>query len=84
MFSKIVRWAQGRHTLFAIYFALTGTVLQVFHLLDGNFIALITAVQGFVFAHSYAENKFNITNGGEKVNTEGDKNAASNITPDPK
>lgn len=82
MFNRIVRWAQGRHTLFAIYFALTGTVLQVFHRLDGNFIALITAVQGFVFAHSYAENKFGITNGGD---TEGDKNAASNsATPDTK
>jgi hypothetical protein len=74
MFSKVVRWAQGRHTLFAIYFTLAGTVLQCFHRLDGNFIALITAVQGFVFFHSMQENKFKISNGGD---TEGDKNVAS-------
>lgn len=81
MFSKMVRWAQGRHTLFALYFTLAGTVLQVFHRLDGNFIALITAVQGFVFAHSYAESKFNISNGGD---TKGDKDVASTSTPDVK
>lgn len=58
MFSRIVLWAKGRHTLFALYFTLAGTVLQVFHRLDGNFIALIAAVQTFVFAHSVQENHF--------------------------
>jgi hypothetical protein len=62
MLQKVFQWAQGRHTTFAVYFALAGTVLQVFHKLDGNFIALITAVQGFVFAHSYQENKFAVQN----------------------
>ena len=58
MFKKLAIWAQGRHTLFAAYFALSGTVLQICHRLDGNFIALIAAVQGFVFAHALQENHF--------------------------
>lgn len=32
--------------------------MQWFHRLDGNYIALITAVQGFVFAHAAQENYF--------------------------
>jgi hypothetical protein len=68
MFSKIVAWAQGRHTLFAIYFALAGTGLQLAHRLDGNFIALIAAVQAFVFAHSAQENYFK-KDGGDKGDT---------------
>lgn len=67
MFKKIVAWAQGRHTLFALYFALSGTTLQVFHRLDGNFIALIAAVQAFVFAHSTQENYFDNKTGGDKT-----------------
>ena len=59
MFKRLMVWANGRHTLFAIYFTITGTMLQCFHRLDGNFIALITAVQAFVFAHSAQENYFN-------------------------
>jgi hypothetical protein len=58
MFKKVILWAQGRHTLFAIYFAIFGSVLQCFHKLDGNYIALIAAVQGFVFAHSAKEDYF--------------------------
>lgn len=58
MFKKLVTWSQGRHTLFALYFALSGTVLQLCHRLDGNFIALIAAVQAFVFAHALQENHF--------------------------
>jgi hypothetical protein len=82
MFSRIVRWAQGRHTLFAIYFTLAGTVLQCFHRLDGNFIALITAVQGFVFFHSMQENKFKIQNGGDTK--DGGSDVSDSSTPDPK
>jgi hypothetical protein len=58
MLKKLVAWANGRHTMFAGYFALTGTALQLVHKLDGNFIALIAAVQAFVFAHSAQENYF--------------------------
>lgn len=65
-FKTAVTWAQGRHTLFAIYFAGAGTILQCFHKLDGNFIALITAVQGFVFAHSWKEDHFDSKQGESK------------------
>lgn len=58
MFQKVVRYVLGRHTLFALFFAIFGSVLQWYHRLDGNFIALITAVQGFVFAHSAKEDYF--------------------------
>ena len=65
MFKKMIGWCQGRHTLFALYFTLAGTALQIFHKLDGNFIALIAAVQAFVFAHSAQENYFEKKNGGD-------------------
>lgn len=71
MFSKLVKWAQGRHTLFALYFALTGTVLQCFHKLDGNFIALIAAVQAFVFAHAVQENYYDKDGGDKKGDSDG-------------
>lgn len=58
MFKKLIQWAQGRHTLFAVFFALFGSVLQWFHRLDMNYIALIGAVQAFVFAHSCKEDYF--------------------------
>ena len=58
MFQKIANWCQGRHTLFALFFTISGTILEYFHKLDMNYVALIGAVQGFVFAHSYKEDYF--------------------------
>jgi len=58
MFKKMLMWCQGRHTLFAVFFAASGTVLEWFHRLDLNYVALIGAVQGFVFAHSFKEDYF--------------------------
>jgi hypothetical protein len=55
MWQKLMAWFQGRHTVFAIYFACVGTALQVFHKLDVNFIMLIGAVQGLVLGHSVKE-----------------------------
>lgn len=49
---------QGRHTAFAVSFAVMGTVMAWFHRLDMSYIALIGVIQGWVFAHSYQENKF--------------------------
>jgi hypothetical protein len=60
MFQKVIKWCQGRHTMFAIYFAVMGTVLAWCHRLDMNFIALIGAVQGFVFLHSGKEDWFSL------------------------
>lgn len=58
MFNKVARWMSGRHTLFAAFFAVAGTVLEVFHRLDMNYVALIGAVQGFVLMHSAKEDYF--------------------------
>jgi len=58
MFQKLSQWCQGRHTLFALFFTISGTVLAWFHRLDPNYVALIGAIQGFVFMHSYKEDKF--------------------------
>jgi uncharacterized membrane protein YagU involved in acid resistance len=52
MLQKIFTWLQGRHTGFAVYFAVVGTVLQCYHKLDMNYIALIGAIQAFVLGHS--------------------------------
>jgi hypothetical protein len=62
MFSKLIKWATGRHTLFAIYFTISGTVLQIYHKLDGNFIALIAAIQAFILGHSVKEDYFSSKN----------------------
>lgn len=58
MLQKYFKWAQGRHTGFALFFTLVGSVLQWFHRLDGNYISLIGAIQAFVCAHSIQENYF--------------------------
>lgn len=63
MLKRFFGWCAGRHTGFAVFFALMGTLLQWFHRLDGQYIALITVLQGWVFAHSYQENKFAAQNG---------------------
>lgn len=57
-FSKLVTWCQGRHTLFAIFFTVMGTLMAWFHRLDPSYVALIGAIQAFVFAHSYKEDHF--------------------------
>lgn len=44
--------------MFAIYFALVGTLLAWYHRLDINFIMLIGAVQSFVLGHSIKEDWF--------------------------
>lgn len=58
-FKSVMNWCQGRHTAFALYFAICGTVLEAFHRLDPSYVALVTAIQGLILAHSYKEDKFN-------------------------
>lgn len=58
IFEKLTNYFQGRHTTFAIFFALVGSAMQWFHRLDGNYIALITAIQGFVTVHSAIETHY--------------------------
>lgn len=59
MFKSLMNKLQGRHTAFALFFTLSGTLMAWFHRLDPNYVALITVIQGWVFAHSYKEDKFN-------------------------
>ena len=62
MFKKLVEYMQGRHTLFAAFFAIAGVVLQWFHHLDATFVAYMTSLMGMVLGHSIQENHFNVTN----------------------
>jgi hypothetical protein len=59
---KLFAFGCGRHTTFAIFFALAGTVLAFMGKLTGEYVALIGAIQTLVAAHSlkethYGENK---------------------------
>jgi hypothetical protein len=53
--STLFNFFCGRATTFAIAFAIAGTVLAFTGHLDTNYVALITAIQGLVFAHSWKE-----------------------------
>jgi hypothetical protein len=55
-----MKWFQGRHTMFALYFTVMGTILAWCRRLDPNFIALIGAIQGLIFIHSAKEDYFNM------------------------
>lgn len=46
---------QGRATAFAIVFTAAGIILAFKGKLTGDFVALVTAIQGLVFAHSIKE-----------------------------
>ena len=54
----LFRYFNGRHTLFAAFFTVMGTALAWFHRLDPSYVMLVTAIQGWVFAHSLKEDKF--------------------------
>ena len=58
MFKNLVNYMQGRHTLFAAFFAVAGVALQWFHRLDSTFVAYMTALMGMVLGHSIQENHF--------------------------
>ncbi len=74
MLKKFFTWASGRHTGFAIFFTVSGTILQVFQKLDLNYIALIGAIHTFVFAHSAKEDYFSKKdNSNVAGDTNGDK-----------
>lgn len=55
---KIFQYLSGRHTSFAVFFTLMGTLLAWFHRLDPSYVMLVTAIQGWVFAHSAKEDYF--------------------------
>jgi len=58
MFQSLIKWSAGRHTLAAVWFSLTGLGLACFHRLDGNYVALIGALQGYICLHSIKEDYF--------------------------
>lgn len=53
---KLVQAVRGRHTLFALFFALSGTAMAWFNHLSPEYVALVTAIQGWVFAHHCTDN----------------------------
>lgn len=58
MFNKLFKWCNGRHTSFAVFFTIMGTLLAWFHRLDPSYVALVGAIQALVCAHSVQENYF--------------------------
>jgi hypothetical protein len=55
MFQKLTGFFQGRHTLYIICAFVTGTGMCWFHRLDGNLVALLLGLGGFVLGHSIKE-----------------------------
>lgn len=54
----LFRYFNGRHTFFALFFTIMGTTMAWFHRLDPSYVALIGAIQSFVFAHSWKDDHF--------------------------
>jgi hypothetical protein len=54
---KIFTFAKGRHTFFALFFAIAGTTLAAFGKLTDSYALMITAIQALVAFHSYKEDK---------------------------
>jgi hypothetical protein len=58
MIKKILTWTQGRSTAFAIFFTGFGSLLAWYNKLTPTYVALITAIQGYVVLHSFKEDHF--------------------------
>jgi hypothetical protein len=54
-FTSWMNWLGGRHTMFAGFFAVYGSLLQWTHKLDATYIAFIGTIMGFVISHSIKE-----------------------------
>lgn len=54
---KFFAFFQGRHTAFACFFAVAGTILAFKGMLTGQYVALIGALQGWVAFHSWKEDQ---------------------------
>lgn len=57
--TPIYNFVGGRHTMFAIFFAVTAFVLALKGKLTADYVGIITALQAFVLAHSAKEDYFN-------------------------
>ena len=58
MIRKLFNFFTGRHTFFALFFTVSGTALAWCGRLSMPYVALIGAVQSYVFAHSLKESHF--------------------------
>ena len=53
--APVFNWCCGRATFFALLFTVTGIVATFTGHLTTEFVALIAAIQGLVFAHSWKQ-----------------------------
>jgi hypothetical protein len=58
VFQKLTGYLQGRHTTFAVFFAITAALLAAFGKLTDSYALTITAIQGFVTVHSAIETHY--------------------------
>lgn len=56
--TKAFQVAQGRHTFFAAFFAVTAFILAWAGKLTDSYAAVITALQAMILAHSVKEDYF--------------------------
>lgn len=56
--TPVYNFIGGRHTTFAIFFAVTGFVLALKGKLTTDYVGLITALQAFVLVHSVKEDYY--------------------------
>lgn len=57
--APVYNFIGGRHTTFALFFAITAFVLALKGKLTMDYSAVITALQAFVLVHSAKEDYFN-------------------------
>jgi hypothetical protein len=57
-FTAVTTAFQGRSTVFAIFFAISATVLAAFGKLTDSYVHVIFAIQGYVLGHSIKEDYF--------------------------
>jgi len=58
LMANIFKFAQGRHTFFALFFATTAFILALMGKLTGAYACTITAIQAFVLGHSMKQDHF--------------------------
>lgn len=51
----IFKFCQGRHTFFALFFAICGTILAFHGKLTPAYVALMTGMQALILGHSIKE-----------------------------
>lgn len=67
MFAKLLKFFQGRHTLFVVACMGIGGVMSWFGKLDANLVTLLLGLQAMVLGHSIKEDYFSSgpTGGGQ-------------------